>query len=257
MIQVERPAPVPEVLLDGGQDETNEIRERYDSATEDYRTGLKKFDFRRSIYGHTRVKDALLEAQHGKCCYCESKFRATSPGAVEHFRPKGAVRAGGEMSNTYPGYYWLAYEWENLLVSCETCNTSKGTLFPLVDEDKRARCHHDPVEEESPVFVDPASEDPAQHICFRRAEVVHLTDRGLRTIEGFGLRRSELEEARAKYLEWFEALCLLTSRLDGKVTPVDVENARALLNRESQPEAKFSAMTRDYLGSQAGGVDSD
>ena len=255
MIRVERPSQAPVILLGDGQDEANQNRKRYDADAERYRAGTTTFDFDRDIYAHPSVKSDLLAAQHRKCCYCESQFRGTSYGAVEHFRPKGAVRMGHGMPTLHPGYYWLAYVWENLLVSCEVCNTNKGTLFPLVDESKRARSHHDPVDDEAPVFVDPASEDPAVHMQFRRAEIVHLTDRGLRTIEGMALRRSELEEARAKHLKLVEALNLLTTGLDGRVTLADVDHARALLNSEIQPEAEYYAMTRDFLDSQADGVD--
>ena len=255
MIRVERPVQAPVVLRGAGRDETNLNCEAYDSDEDAYRSGSNKFNFNRGIYAHESVKDALLLAQHDKCCYCERKFRATSYGAVEHFRPKGAVRATLGAAIRYPGYYWLAYAWENLLVSCETCNSScKGSLFPLEDEDKRAQCHHDPVEEEAPVFIDPASEDPADHIRFRRAEVEHLTDRGLGTIKGFGLRRSNLEDARAERLAWVEAVYLLTSKLDGNAPPADIDHARRLLSEASRPEAEFSAMTRDFLDSQAGGV---
>ena len=103
MIRVERPAQAPELLLGDGQDEANRNRERYDEDAERYRAGTTKFDFDRGIYADPSVKDALLAAQHGKCCYCESKYRGTSYGAVEHFRPKGAVRTAHGMLILHPG----------------------------------------------------------------------------------------------------------------------------------------------------------
>ncbi len=257
MIAVERPAQAPAVLLGAGRDETNLNCEAYDADEDAYRAGSNRFDFNRNIYAHGSVKEALLLAQHHKCCYCERKVPASSHGAVEHFRPKGAVRAGRGLPNRYPGYYWLAYRWENLLVSCEKCNTIKGALFPLVDEETRALCHHDSVEDETPVFIDPAGEDPADHIRFRRAEVEHLTDSGLGTIEGFGLRRSALEDARAERLAWVEGIFLLISKLDGRAPPADIDHARSLLDEASRPEAEFSAMTRDFLDLYADGVDAD
>ena len=83
---------------------------------------------------------------NNKCAYCESKITGY-PGDTEHFRPKGRVRVlledgtpkivkivdedGEEM--THPGYFWLAYHWQNLLPSCEFCNTAGGKLdfFPV------------------------------------------------------------------------------------------------------------------------------
>ncbi len=259
MIRIARPEPAPQVLLDAGQQETQFNCERYDAHDAAYRSGEEKFDFNRNIYAAETVKNALLRAQHDKCCYCESKFRANSPGAVEHFRPKRAVKSGLGASMVYPGYYWLAYDWNNLLVSCETCNTShKGSLFPLVDEDARARCHHDDVDGETPVLVDPASENPVQHMLFRRAEIVHLSDRGRRNIECLGLRRAELEEARATRLEplatLLEFLHDVTPDSSGAGPAAHVDKARKQLRESIRPEAEFSAMMRDFLSSHAGTI---
>ena len=256
MIRIVRPDHAPDVLQRAGKPKTRLNCESYDSNAEAYRSGSEQFKFRRSIYAHTKVKDALLRAQHGKCCYCESKFRATSPGAVEHFRPKGAAKQESGSATQYPGYYWLAYSWENLLVSCETCNSSyKGSLFPLVDEESRARSHQDDIEAESPLFVDPASEDPGSHIRFRRAEVEHLTEKGLKTIQCLGLCRGELEDARAEVLEPLEILFSVIEDFGGEVQSSKVESARRLLNKARRPEAKFSAMMRDFLNSHAVGVE--
>jgi hypothetical protein len=91
----------------------------------------------------------------GKCAYCETFIEQNHPGAVEHFRPKGAVsdedfnvvRIGsGANQINHPGYYWLAYEWLNLLPACYDCNTfryhgdlkigaGKNERFPIVAVD--------------------------------------------------------------------------------------------------------------------------
>jgi len=249
MIQIERPDQIPDVLLKAGAQETRLNCESHDLNSAAYRSKSKKFTFIRSIYAHKSVKDALLQAQHKKCCYCESKFRNASSGAVEHFRPKGAVKQGSREVMLYPGYYWLAYNWNNLLVSCEICNSSyKGSLFPLADEKARARNHHDDIKTETPIFIDPAAEDPRHHIRFRGAEVEHLTARGLRTIKGLGLRRDELEDARAEVLERLEVLYSVIKDLKDEVQSSKVERARRLLNKATRPEAEFSAMMRDFLG---------
>lgn len=62
------------------------------------------------------IKTALSNIYRGKCAYCETKTELMH---VEHFRPKRG------------GYYWLAYSWDNLLLSCPTCNTNKSDEFPL------------------------------------------------------------------------------------------------------------------------------
>ena len=256
MIRTVRPDQAPDVLLNAGERETRLNCESYDLNGEAYRSGSATFTFRRSIYAHKAVKNALLEAQHKKCCYCESKFRSSSPGAVEHFRPKGSVKQEPKKIMLYPGYYWLAYSWNNLFVSCEVCNSSyKRSLFPLADEAARARSHHDDIGTETPIFIDPAGEDPRRHIRFRGAEVEHLTDRGLRTIRGFGLRRDELEDARAEVLEPLAVLYSVIEDLNGKVQSPKVERARRMLNKATRPEAEFSAMMRDFLNPRGFGVE--
>lgn len=260
MIEINRPEQAPDILSGIGEGETRLNCASYDSNDEAYRSGAERFNFNRNIYAHRTVKDALSRVQHGKCCYCESKFSATSFGAIEHFRPKGAVKQESGAEKHYPGYYWLAYSWNNLLVSCEVCNTRyKGSLFPLVDEESRARSHRDPIDAEFPLFIDPASEDPGLHIRFRRAEVVHLTERGLKTIEGVGLRRSALEEARAETLAPMYDLYTVIEELRGEVPSSRIDSAvrilTGLLNRATRPEAPFSAMARDFQSSHAPAVD--
>ena len=201
MIRVERPPEPPDVLQDAGARETRKTCDGYDLHPEEYRSGAKKFTFKDGVYNHRSVKDALVDAQHRKCCYCESSFLGTSWGTVEHFRPKRAIRNGPGRALEYPGYYWLAFHWENLLVSCERCNTIKGSLFPLSDPGLRARCHRDEVDKEEPLLVDPAREDPRQHIRFRGAAVEPLTPRGRETIKSMGLQREDLEEKRGQMLQ--------------------------------------------------------
>ena len=251
MIRIVRPDQAPDVLLNAGEQETHLSCESYDLNKKAYRSGEKRFQFKRNIYAHRTVKSALLKAQHNKCCYCELKFRDKPPGAVEHFRPKGSVTQEAGKGMLYPGYYWLAYSWNNLLVSCNTCNSSyKRSLFPLANEKARARSHHDDVKVEAPIFIDPTTEDPRDHIRFRGAEIEHLTERGLRTIKGLGLRRDELEDARAEALEPIEILYSVIEDFNGEVQAPKVERARRFLSNAMRPESKFSAMVRDFLGTR-------
>ena len=67
----------------------------------------------------------------GKCAYCESLITNNQPGDVDHYRPKGRVMDANNKpvmittalgENPHPGYYWLAYQFSNLLPSCIDCN---------------------------------------------------------------------------------------------------------------------------------------
>ncbi len=86
--------------------------------------------------GYQCAKDALYDAQNGKCAYCE--MIVSKKGApVEHFRPKkGAFRHERDAKIKVVDaahYWWLAWSWENLFVSCGRCNgkNAKGNFFPL------------------------------------------------------------------------------------------------------------------------------
>ena len=85
-----------------------------------------------------------------KCAYCELDAVGPSDGDVEHYRPKGSiskldkknqgeetpdlVRVKGRkfQQGCKTGYWWLAYDWANYLLSCGVCNRKwKRDLFPV------------------------------------------------------------------------------------------------------------------------------
>ena len=253
MIHIEKPVKAPKILTTKGAEQTQQDCAAYDLYSSDYRSGSKKFEFKRGIYSAKPVKNVLLKAQHHKCCYCESKFLSTSYGAVEHFRPKGAVKQERGQSEEYPGYYWLAYAWDNLLVSCELCNSShKGSLFPLADQRKRAQSHCDDIKREQPLFVNPAREDPRQHIRFRAEAAMPITGMGRETIQGLGLRRSDLEEDRRErlaYLKVFRDLVELGNSATDQKMQALAEQAGQHVKYAVRPEAEYSAMAQDFLNS--------
>jgi len=124
MIQITKPEKVPEILQTKGAKECGEMCQDYDK-------GVRKFKFDGDIYGHAEVKQLLYEIQNEKCIYCETKFTHNSPGDIEHFRPKSL-------------YYWLAYDWKNLFLSCEECNRRyKRDKFPLFNPANKNNSHHD------------------------------------------------------------------------------------------------------------------
>lgn len=74
-------------------------------------------------YKYDDIKTRLVSLYHNKCAFCESKLESMH---VEHFRPKRG------------GYYWMAFSWDNLLLSCPTCNTYKSDDFFLSERGVRA-----------------------------------------------------------------------------------------------------------------------
>lgn len=203
----------------------------------------KEVEFSNAIYSHKEVKEKLLEDQFKKCCFCESIITHISSGDVEHFRPKAAYCQGPGENIAKPGYYWLAYDWDNLLICCENCNRRfKKNLFPLIDPSKRATSENDDLSREEPVFIHPALEDPANFINFRE-EIPYGIDkdgRGEATIVGLGLRRYDLNSVRGTKLDLvkslikaydlnFKMLQMIESHVNF-FTITDVEECKFILN---------------------------
>jgi uncharacterized protein (TIGR02646 family) len=133
-------------------------------------------------YSLPAVKQALYLAQEKKCAWCERR-RDYSSSPVEHFRPKdGAWRHGrGAPSVVDRGHYWwLTWTWTNLLFACPRCNDSghKSNYFPLAAGSAALAPPRRPYSGQSgpalfrtaserPLLIDPAAEDPLDHITWR------------------------------------------------------------------------------------------
>ena len=213
-----------------------------------YRDGGKGFDASSGIYAHRSVKDELLAAQHRKCCYCERKILPPTSATWNTSGRRLASSGEGVKKLIKPGYYWLAYDWSNLLVSCGVCNTAwKQTYFPLRNERHRSRWHGDPIAGEHPMLVDPAAEDPRDHIRYAGDAPYALTQRGQATIDRLGLRRGDLREARKELLSTLTVLRDVTICL----APSDPARTTAETHLESvaEPTKEFSSMVIDFLAS--------
>ena len=124
-------------------------------------------NFDSNIYANAEVKESLKISHNRKCAYCERHLNGDF-GDVEHFRPKGGYVDERTQRIEKPGYWWLAYDWSNLLLSCSECNRScKKNNFPLMDESQRNVLQRD-VSSEQPLLINPGEEDPSDHIEFNR-----------------------------------------------------------------------------------------
>ncbi|HRG77594.1 MAG TPA: HNH endonuclease [Leptospiraceae bacterium] len=81
------------------------------------------------LYKTKEIKAALNTVYNGKCGYCETPVKVyinnignvPDPDyqrTVEHYRPKS-------------NYYWLAFSWDNLLITCSRCNRAKLDNFQI------------------------------------------------------------------------------------------------------------------------------
>lgn len=242
MIKINRPAAPPTILKTKGVAERDKLCAEYDA-------GNRSFTFRQALYGDPSVKKALCDAQHRKCCFCES--RVGEDGDVEHFRPKFGHRQGKQAKLNTPGYYWLAYEWSNLFLSCSACNQRhKRNLFPLVDNSRRAINHAGDVAAEEPLFIDPAQIDPEDLITFREEQPIPVNGsvKGKQTIEAIFLDRPNLNERRRDYLEYLYMMKeTLNQRENLEDDPEGVAllaRAEAVLSKAVSNSAEFAGMAR-------------
>lgn len=114
-----------------------------------------------------QLRPYLEKLSDNKCWYVECSNPGTDED-VDHFRPKGRVH--GEVS--HPGYYWLAFDWQNFRLSCHRSNRlrrdnvtgvvgGKADYFPLVTPANRAYSPSDDLSLEDPAILDPTNpEDP-------------------------------------------------------------------------------------------------
>lgn len=240
MIRIEKPEEEPERLRTEGGDERAVLEGAYEDDSTDFEAFVVNRGFDRTIYSHSTVREQLLACQHEKCCYCEKGWEHVHE--VEHFRPKSAVRQSRGERTERPGYYWLVYEWSNLLMACRHCNGRKGSIFPLREPDNRARSHQEEIENENPLLLRPDREHPTDHLTFRENVVVGKTDRGRRTIEVLGLNREALKRDRRERYEALEDLYLL-AQLD---LPQGGD-AQRKLERATEADSEFSAMAREAI----------
>jgi uncharacterized protein (TIGR02646 family) len=260
VISIDRPASPPARLASKGPAAIAALRALFDGSPQDFLGGVKTFEFDSDIYGHKTVKDALKLAQHNKCCFCESNVTAFAHGDVEHFRPKAGYQQRRTDVLGRPGYYWLAYEWSNLLFSCQICNQAhKKNFFPLANPTRRAKSHADDVKREKALLIDPAAENPEDFIGFRQ-EIAFARNgnrRGKATIDIVGLNRPDLCEQRRELLVQVRLLVDLLTALreeaNDSAPPVAANLAASIASIETQlrsmrqPGQAYAAMFRSAL----------
>jgi hypothetical protein len=257
------------------------------------------FEFNNEIWKD--LKDWLLQhVFHQKCAYCEREISGYY-GDAEHYRPKSAVRhktaagklepstcaipdpaSGRDVVQSHPGYFWLAYDWRNLVPACAFCNSGHGKndrfevtgahivlarlsqaevdAMPLLAKPRQSDrwpgyYYLAPAAldaREIPLLLNPLNADdernPRKHIRFGVRGIVSAVDEspfGKTSIEVFDLRKDRLRIARQEAQETFR------SRFYDAMRELDPENlgqskAQIVIRRYRAGWYPFSAAALDY-----------
>lgn len=172
---------------------------------------LNSKDFKSSVWLKDDVRKTLSESQFKKCCYCEKQLELKREVDVDHFRPKTKVTENAE----HPGYWWLAYDWDNYLYSCKQCNSDhKINHFPVANEENRISVEGENTDEEQALLINPYFEDPSNFLAYDYQDREDIPEgvwvtargddaqmRGKHTADICGLNRSDLITRRARVLK--------------------------------------------------------
>ena len=199
------------------------------------------------LWRDSRVRDWLLGLFHNKCWYTEAQ-EAVSAYHVDHYRPKGRVTDVGR-TNPEPGYWWLAFKWENYRICGQLINVKKNDVFPLLCGHRATVDEPGSLMLEAPALLDPTTDD-ARLISFEmdedgcRAVPMPGADEDDRarvetTIEVIGLNRLDrLNQKRADV--WEECREQLTSYEAASQEPLPLKRLqRALIIKDLRKRVRY------------------
>lgn len=241
------------------------------------------FSFTYERYSDADVKFALNQLFGGKCAYCETRYAATQPVDVEHWRPKSEVheRDANGVRIVLPGYHWLASAWENLLPSCIDCNRERGqkdyvtgveeTLgkanqFPVNGPRLAPPAPGAPPVVEDVLLLNPCVEDPREHLDFRDDGAVlprQDSPKGLASIRVYALNRTELALDRLGIARLVEQRLRTIEGLARAIRdPALPENVRRdlqdlvaheidTLHEMAEPDREYAALARQLIEESA------
>ncbi|REA63749.1 hypothetical protein DSL64_04790 [Dyadobacter luteus] len=214
-----------------------------------------KHAFASKVYRDTTLQELELLYQ-SKCAYCETDTAAGAPMQVEHYRPKAKVTE----DSSHLGYYWLAYEWSNLILSCSKCNNKKRNRFPILNTrltepqldidglptDEYRLANSLILNSEGTFLLHPEIDIVEDHFLYNeKAEIVGRTPQALETIKICGLNRKELVFKRLSILNEFrdDIKTILTDVLEQKVT---TEQCRYAIKLVFQKLAGLQSPVKQY-----------
>lgn len=173
----------------------------------------------------SELKTHLHNAFHGKCGYCEIKIESPLLGTIDRYRPNNGVRDKKEYYQDL--YWWLNFEWENLIYSCKECSQYKGSYFPI--KGSRVLNEKDDFKSEHRLLLNPYLDEPNEHLGYiiydEPYHINAISDEGNQTIELLRLNRTNLIEGRRKAKnEIIESIELLISDSSNKIAKNHLRN---------------------------------
>lgn len=156
-------------------------------------------------YKEEKNKEALRNASHGNCMYCESKTDHVYFGDIEHIIPK----------DHRPD---LKFDWNNLGYSCAICNNNKRNTYD-------SGCP----------IVNPYDEEPRAHLTTLGYHLysVNGSERGSKTIIDTGLNRPELLQKRFDQVKHLHSL---VDNFHKTKNPMLKESVRTIIKSQTQKE---------------------
>ena len=236
-------------------------------------------------YAAAEVRNALTDLFKGKCAYCESPVSGSSQTDIEHYRPKGGVTEAAAAGIDHPGYWWLAMDWENLVLGCMHCNQARRQLIldsDMTEDEIRAAIEkndlqttgkknafptegnlwitnlEDDLSDEKPLLIDPTAVDPESLFDWVLAGPISTLKprdgepRADKTIKILGLNRRYLTEARVQTLDHLIVLgdAIRAGLEDFQNAQTDGEAAIALkaVRRDLESVRDLGLSSRPYAG---------
>ena len=202
----------PQILKDNAQQWTDE-----------YLSALKQStpvpSYIKCRYQNDEIKDALEKETHGKCAYCESKFKHITFGDIEHILPKN--------KNARPELY---VEWNNLTLACEVCNRIKK------------KDYYEP----SDPLINPIEDEPNKYLIACGPFIYHVpgSRKGELTRIILDLNRYELIERRK---EKIEDLLPLIDKWKNETNETYKKLLYSQIKREAESDKEFTFVISSYL----------
>lgn len=163
--------------------------------------------------GHGSAREVLRDRLRKKCSYCERSVSKADP--LDHYRPRRSC-VGEDGTIEHGGYWWLAWSWNNLLLSCTEHNSIKGSKFD-VDGPRLTPLTWESANEQ-PRLLDPAVVDPLEHLELFEGSDGHWTVQGKTRLGASTAEALELDRPSDRYDQRLRILESLVTDLRERAT---------------------------------------